>query len=222
MYSNLGNSSINYFREHYMNNALSALEDIDMRNSIFLAQNGDLYSRNKIIESMLLYITKKAHDLVRPGFEEDDLVQIGILGCIKAIDTYNLDFDYKFITYADKCICNKMRQFMRDNKRYQESYHYNRPCIDEDDASEFIDFMKDPNSTSFIEEIEDSLIYNQILNLVEKLPSREKFIIEYYFGINGKPQMRQIELQTGLGLSQSYISKIINKVLKEIRKTLQL
>ena len=178
---------------------------------------GNLKVRQEIIEHnipLVIYIAKR---YTMDYYKRKELISIGTIGLIKAVDTFNMNKGIKFNTYAGRCIKNEILMDYRKNKKYKKDISLNTPIKKEKNGQEllvediFEDFEHD-----FVSEYEDQAIYKEIREFVEKLPERDKYIIMMSFGFIDDKIMTQKELAEKLGLSQSYISRRIKKVLKKL------
>lgn len=188
---------------------------------ILAAQCGDVDSQNKVIESVLSWIIKLARELWCPGSEIDDLVQVGIIGCINAINTFDVNKGYVFITWANPVIKNEIRKYLRQfrpDKRpeYLESIIFRG----KDNDVTLGEHIEDHNSSRFTEQLEERELLQNVLIEISKLSDDRRIIIESYFGLNGKTRMNQPELSELLGISQGYVSRIISKCIDDIKNTI--
>ena len=144
----------------------------------------------------------------------DDLISNGIIGLIKAVDNYDVTRNCKFHTYAFKCIDNQIRMSFRNEKKYLDVISLEDNLYQDDDSNILIkDVIID--DTDEYEKIFTNDEYLIIRKIVDSLPIKEKDIIKMYFGFDGKIY-NQKELAEVVGLSQSYLSRLICKILKKI------
>ena len=179
---------------------------------------GDIEARNKLVEHnlrLVVFLSKKYDGSM---YDLEDLVSIGTIGLLKAVKTYKLDKNIKLATYASRCIDNEILMFLRKNKKRNSEVSF----------EDSINFDKEGNELH-IEDVfgtEEDIIEksienkdNKILleNEVKKLDDRDKEIIVERYGLFGKKELTQKELADKLSISQSYISRIENKVIKKLR-----
>lgn len=167
---------------------------------------------------LVVYIAKKFDNT---GVGVEDLISIGTIGLIKAINTFNPDKNIKLATYASRCIENEILMYLRRNNKTKMEVSIDEPLNVDWDGNELL--LSDILGT------EEDIIYKDIENEVErkllnkaidKLNNREKTIVELRFGLNndsGK-ELTQKEVADLLGISQSYISRLEKKIIKRLRK----
>lgn len=177
-------------------------------------KNGDTQARSKLIEHnlrLVAHIIKKYYSNIN---DQEDLISIGTIGLIKAIDSFNSDKGIRLSSYAARCIENEVLMFFRSGKKSAQDVSLNEP----------IDTDKDGNTLTLIDimSTEDNIIDNldckikseQLKKFIdETLSSREKKIIELRYGLNGQPPLTQREVASFLGISRSYVSRIEKKAL---------
>ncbi len=169
---------------------------------------------------LVVYIAKKFENA---GVNVEDLISIGTIGLIKAVNTFNPNKNIKLATYASRCIENEILMYLRRNSKNKIEISFDEPLNIDWDGNELL--LSDILGT------EEDVVYNNLEEEVnrellkyalKKLSHREKKIMELRFGLAGGKEMTQKEVADLLGISQSYISrlekKIINRLKKEIRK----
>ena len=187
----------------------------------YLAQfaNGNLEARNKLVEHnlrLVAHIIKKYYGVQS---EQDDLVSIGTIGLIKAINTFKPDKNIRLSSYASRCIENEILMHFRNSKKSSQDISLN----------ETIDTDKDGNPLTLLDimSVDDNVLDNLDLKLNskklgqfigEELDEREKKIIVMRYGLNGKEPMTQKDVAKLLEISRSYVSRIETKALKKLRK----
>ena len=183
---------------------------------IRLLKQGDQNARNTLIEHnlrLVAHIVKKYYSI---SSEQDDLVSIGTIGLIKAIDTFNADKNIKLSSYASRCIENEILMYLRSIKK-------NTPNISLDES---IDTDKDGNPLTLMDIMADdediidqlSLKINseKLYRYIEQLPERERTIIVLRYGLNGEEPLTQKEVAALLKISRSYVSRIEKKTIGEL------
>lgn len=184
--------------------------------------NGDKESRNKLIEHnlrLVAHIVKK-YESKDNDIDSDDLISIGTIGLIKAIDSYNLDKQTKITTYAARCIENELLMYFRSNKK-----NFNVVSLNDS-----IGYDKDGNEINLIDVIQDKtpeiidVLHNKEnignLNLYLKdLNSREKEIIIKRYGLLNQKEQTQKKIAKELGISRSYVSRIEKRALTKILRS---
>jgi RNA polymerase sporulation-specific sigma factor len=180
---------------------------------------GDIEARNKLVEHNLRLVAHIIKKYYGTQSEQDDLVSIGTIGLIKAINTYDLSKNIRLSSYASRCIENEILMHFRYAKKSSQDVSLN----------ETIDTDKDGNPLTLLDimSIDDNIIdelnlkfnsqkLGQFIN--EELSPREKKIILLRYGLNGKEPMTQKEVAKLLNISRSYVSRIETKALKTLRK----
>ena len=204
------------------NNLPKPLDDKEIVEYFIRFQNGDLKSREIIINhNIKLVLYRVPGKFSSYPYDMDELVSIGLMGLIKAVDTFDINKEVKFSTYAMKCIDNEILLFIRKNKTHKEHVSLSSPISTNKDGSEL--FLKDVLLTSdedFVSSIEERELCEKMKKVIENLPDREKQIITLYFGFNCNP-LTQKKIGIQLGLSRSYISRIITDTLKTIKLQLE-
>lgn len=181
--------------------------------------NGDMAARDKLIEHNLRLVAHIVRKYYGGAKEQDDLVSIGTIGLIKAIDSYKYDSGTKFATYAGKCLQNEILMYFRSQKKLSQEVSIN----------ETIDIDKDGNPLTYIdiisvddtiaEDIELKLDTEKAVRIIsEGLDERERSIIVYRYGLTGEKPLTQREVAEKLGISRSYVSRIEKKALDELRR----
>ena len=185
-------------------------------------QAGDMEARTKLIEHNLRLVAHIVRKYYISHPSQDDLVSIGSLGLIKAVDTFDIKNGARFATYAAKCIQNEILMFFRSQKKYAA----------EVSLEETIDIDKDGNPLTygdiiccedhFFEEL-DAKIHTEkaIFYIRTALSDREKEIICLRYGLGKYPPKTQREVAKQLGISRSYVSRIEKKALSVLREKLE-
>lgn len=182
-----------------------------------LSQKGNQNARNKLIEHNLRLVVFLAKKYENTKVDLEDLVSIGTIGLIKGVNTYRLDKNIKLATYASRCIDNEILMYLRKTKRKRTEVSFEDSLSFDADGNELhledvLGTEKDIVTKGLEEELDRNLLYQE----VSKLEGRDKEIIEYRYGLNGKKELTQKEVANLLGISQSYISRIEKKVIKKL------
>lgn len=182
---------------------------------------GSLVARDKLIEHnmrLVVYIAKKFD---ASGIDIEDLISIGAIGLIKAVNTFSNEKNIKLATYASRCIENEILMQLRKNTRIKSEISLDEPLSKDGEGNELL--LADIISTeddSVSKNIELSAEKQLLLGILTKLDKREQEIIILRFGLKGQDEMTQKEVADLLGISQSYISRIEKKILYKMRKKL--
>ncbi len=183
-------------------------------------ENDDLYAKSVLIEHNLRLVVYIAKKFDNTGIGVEDLISIGTIGLIKAINTFRADKNIKLATYASRCIENEILMYLRRSQKTKFEVSIDEPLNVDWDGNELL--LSDILGT------DDDMIYNDIENEIDKnileqamdiLDERERLIIELRFGLrNNDEEMTQKEVADLLGISQSYISRLEKKIIKRLKK----
>lgn len=182
-------------------------------------KQGDKIARDKLISHnlrLVAHIVKK----YTYSLEADDLLSVGTIGLIKAIDTFDYSKKVQLSTYAARCINNEILMLIRSNKKHRNVVSLNSlTCNSEDDKDlELKDVLASDEEEIFVQ-VENSLMFQKIKSIINaKLDSREQAVIKLRYGIDCEKALTQKEVADVLGISRSYISRIENKTLKVLRE----
>ena len=167
---------------------------------------------------LVVYIAKKFDNT---GVGVEDLISIGTIGLIKAINTFNSEKKIKLATYASRCIENEILMYLRRNSKTRLEVSIDEPLNVDWDGNELL--LSDILGTEediIYRDIEDEVERNLLLHAVNTLSEREKQIVELRFGLtrrDGK-EMTQKQVADLLGISQSYISRLEKKIMKRLKR----
>ena len=185
-------------------------------------KNGDLNAKNELIEHNLRLVAHIIKKYYSSSVQQDDLISIGTIGLIKAINTFDTDKGTRLATYAARCIENEILMQFRAQKKTAQDISVNEP-IDTDSEGNPLTLM-DIISTEdeIVEDIYKMTMLKKLSTEVGKIKDpREKSIIMMRYGLDGMRPMTQLEVSKKLNISRSYVSRIEKKALKELRKALE-
>ncbi len=214
-----------FFALHFENRnsfprQLTAKEE---RECIARAAQGDKEAYDKLIKHnlrLVAFIVKKHY----PDFrDQDDLISIGIIGLIKAAQTFDYERSVSFSTYAGKCINNQIRMYFRKIKHQQTEVYMNEPmdCDKDGNPVTLADIFRDP--TDVAQQADLNINIQKLYRYIsEELDSREKEILAKRYGLNyasyrAEKTLTQREVAKQLGISRSYVSRIEKKALEKLR-----
>ena len=182
----------------------------------------DPTKRSVLIEHNLRLVVYIAKKFENTGVGIEDLVSIGTIGLIKAINSYKSDKNIKLATYASRCIENEILMYIRKSANRHAEISIDEPLNTDWDGNELLlsDILgtDDDEVYKSIEEKEDKII---IAEAVSKLNKREQQIVNMRFGLNGYKEKTQKEVADELGISQSYISRLEKKIMKRLKKEIE-
>ncbi len=180
----------------------------------------DAQAKSLLIEHNLRLVVYIAKKFDNTGVGVEDLISIGTIGLIKAINTYRKDKNIKLATYASRCIENEILMYLRRNNKTKLEVSIDEPLNVDWDGNELL--LSDVLGTEedvISKGIEDEVEQNLLKRAINKLSSREKLIVEMRYGLNNDGnEMTQKEVADKLGISQSYISRLEKKIIKRLRK----
>lgn len=182
-------------------------------------RHGDKAAKTALIERNLRLVVYIARKFENTGVGVEDLISIGTIGLIKAVNTFDPFKNIKLATYASRCIENEILMYLRRNSKTKMEVSFDEPLNVDWDGNELLlsDVLGTENEliTQYVEDDVDK----ELLNLaIKKLSEREKEIIILRFGLNGDNEKTQKEVADLLGISQSYISRLEKRIIKRLKK----
>lgn len=181
---------------------------------------GDKNARDKLIEHNLRLVAHIAKRYSNSEQELEDLISIGIVGLIKAIDSFSSEKGFKISTYASKCVENEILMHIRATKKIKSEVSMNTIIGTDKDGNdmELVDTL-DSESKDAIDTIYNKIMSEQVIKFINsKLTKREKYIMCSRYGLNGHIQKTQQQIADELGISRSYVSRIETKVQNKLKK----
>lgn len=187
-----------------------------------LLSDGDEQSRNTLIVHNLRLVVYIARKFDSAGVNIEDLISIGTIGLIKAVNTFCADRNIKLATYASRCIENEILMFLRKNASRKNEVSIDEPLnIDWDGNELLLSDVLGSDADDISRGIEQEDEKYLLLRLVGGLPPREKQIMEMRFGMNGYQEYTQKEVADTLGISQSYISRLEKRIIVKLKKQIE-
>lgn len=198
---------------------LSANEETDIMNKL---SNGDEGAREILIVHNLRLVVYIAKKFENTSINIEDLISIGTIGLIKAVNTFSIDRKIKFATYASRCIENEILMFLRKASQRRNEISIEEPLNTDWDGNELLlcDILGS-DADLINHDIEQELECTLLLDAVAKLNTREAMIMELRFGLNGNKEHTQKQVADLLGISQSYISRLEKKIIKKLKIDLE-
>lgn len=184
------------------------------------SQNAEI-ARCKLIEHNLRLVVYIAKKFDNTGVGVEDLISIGTIGLIKAINTYNKEKNIKLATYASRCIENEILMYLRKSNKLRYEVSIDEPLnVDWDGNELLLSDILGTDEDVIIKELENEVEQKMLKKAIAKLSEREKLIIHLRFGLGSDVQeaMTQKEVADYLGISQSYISRLEKKIMKRLKK----
>ncbi len=186
-------------------------------------ERGDESAKAALVEHNLRLVVYIAKKFDNSGVDGDDLVSVGTIGLIKAINSFKSNKGIKLATYASRCIENEILMYLRRVSKLKQEISFDEPLNCDWEGNELL--LSDVMGTDadvVYSDVEGGVERELLKSALEKLPQREQKIMHMRFGLGGGEEMTQKDVADCLGISQSYISrlekKIINKLKKEITK----
>ncbi len=180
---------------------------------------GNDKTKSILIERNLRLVVYIARKFENTGVGVEDLVSVGTIGLIKAVNTFNPDKKIKLATYASRCIENEILMYLRRNSKVKAEISFYEPLNIDWDGNELLlsDILGTENDTVY-NLIEDEVDRELLFTAMKNLSKREKEIVQLRFGLQGYKEKTQKEVADMLGISQSYISRLEKKIIKRLKK----
>lgn len=182
-------------------------------------KDGDQDARNVLIERNMRLVAHVAKKYQYTDYDTEDLLSVGTIGLIKAVNTFNVDRGSRLATYAAKCVENEILMLLRAHKKYSKEVSLFEPIgVDKDgEAVSLVDVIEMENK-----EVLDTLIFKQDVQDLYKafeicLKDNEKTVVGMRYGLFGSKEYTQREIAEMLGISRSYVSRIEKKALEKMR-----
>lgn len=181
----------------------------------------DPKGREKLIVHNLRLVVYIAKKFESTGICVDDLVSIGTIGLIKAVNTFSPEKNIKLATYASRCIENEILMFLRKSSQHRNDISIDEPLnIDWDGNELLLSDILGTDEDTVNSSIEDDAEKTVLRETVASLPQRERIIMEMRFGMKTGKEMTQKDVADVIGISQSYISRLEKKIIKKLKKEL--
>ena len=183
-----------------------------------LDQDGDA-ARTELIEHNLRLVVYIARKFENTGIPVEDLISIGTIGLIKAVNTFDCHKKIKLATYASRCIENEILMHLRKTANLKSEVSFDEPLNTDWDGNELL--LSDILGTDedlVLKPIEDDVDRQLLMDAVDKLTAREKQIITLRFGLGGREEKTQKEVADLMGISQSYISRLEKRIIVRLKK----
>ncbi|MBU7005606.1 RNA polymerase sporulation-specific sigma factor [Peptococcaceae bacterium DYL19] len=207
---------------HYVGSSEALPPPLSIDEESFLIsrlESGDKTVKSVLIERNLRLVVYIARKFENTGVGIEDLVSIGTIGLIKAVNTFDPEKKIKLATYASRCIENEILMYLRRNSKTRSEVSFDEPLNIDWDGNELLlsDVLGTENDIIYkcLEEEVDKKLLNLALH---KLNGRERRIMELRFGLADGMEKTQKEVADMLGISQSYISRLEKRILKRLRK----
>lgn len=173
----------------------------------------------KLIEHNLRLVVYISRKFENTGVDGDDLISIGTIGLIKAINSFRTDKNIKLATYASRCIENEILMYLRRTVKLKSEISFDEPLNTDFEGNELLlsDVLGTDCDTVY-GDIESNVEKELLKEALERLPDRERKIMYMRFGLGGREEMTQKDVADSLGISQSYISRLEKKIIERLKK----
>ena len=210
---------------YYINGTANLPEPLSIEEEQGLSERlvvGDDRAREKLIVHNLRLVVYIAKKFENSGVGIDDLISIGTIGLIKAVNTFSPEKNIKLATYASRCIENEILMYLRKIASQKLVVSLDEPLNTDWDGNELmLADVLGSDGDEISREIEDDDEKRILMQVIEALPLREKEIIEMRFGLGDKEELTQKEVADIMGISQSYISRLEKRIIKKIGNRLK-
>ena len=205
---------------HYINGPVSLPEPLSVEEEQDLSEKlsqGDEKAREKLIVHNLRLVVYIAKKFENSGVNIEDLISIGTIGLIKAVNTFSPEKNIKLATYASRCIENEILMHLRKIASQKVEISLDEPLNTDWDGNELmLADVLGSDGDEINREVEKEKKKRILMQVIDTLPEREKEIIDMRFGLGEKQELTQKQVADKLGISQSYISRLEKRIIKKI------
>lgn len=179
----------------------------------------DEEAKDALIEHNLRLVVYIARRFENTGVDPDDLISVGTIGLIKAVNSFNAEKNIKLATYASRCIENEILMHLRKSVKIKAEVSFDEPLNTDWEGNELLlsDVMGTDGDVVY-KKIENGVEGDLLWQAINRLNSREKEIMQLRYGLNGEDELTQKEVADKLGISQSYISRLEKKIISRLKK----
>ena len=182
-------------------------------------QKGDVDAKNQLIERNLRLVVYIAKKFDNTGIDIEDLISVGTIGLIKAVNSFKSDKKIKLATYASRCIENEILMYLRKVVRRRFEISLDEPLnVDSDGNELLLGDVLGTDSDMIYNDIEGGVERDLLKKAITKLSKREQEIVSMRFGLDGEEEITQKEVADLMGISQSYISRLEKKIILRLKK----
>lgn len=184
-----------------------------------LLKDGDEQIKNDLIEHNLRLVVYIARRFENTGVELDDLISVGAIGLIKAVNSFDADKNIKLATFASRCIENEILMHLRRTVKLKSEISFDEPLNTDWEGNELLlcDVVGTDSDVVY-KRIESGVETDLLKQALSRLNGREREIMELRYGLNGAEELTQREVADMLGISQSYISRLEKKIIGRLKK----
>ncbi|MEW5785510.1 MAG: RNA polymerase sporulation sigma factor SigK [Bacillota bacterium] len=179
---------------------------------------GDESARQLLVEHNLRLVAHVIKKFEHTGEEKEDLISIGTIGLIKAINTFNHNRGTRLATYAARCIQNEILMFLRSNQKKKQEISLHEPIGVDKEGNEITLMEVIAGEDTILETVERNLLQEKMLQMIDKLKAREKRVLYLRFGLGVGKRQTQKQIAAQLGISRSYVSRIEKRVIQKLER----
>ena len=182
-------------------------------------QNGDMHARDILIERNLRLVAHIVKKYMNSGKETDEMISVGIVGLVKAVNTYNFEKGSRLATYAARCIDNELLMLMRGDRKLSREVSLYDPIGTDKEGNEItLLSILEHEDEDIIDQLDKKQSLRELSNILSKvLTPREYFVVIRRYGLYAHHETTQRELAEQLNISRSYVSRIEKKALEKLR-----
>lgn len=182
-------------------------------------QNGDMHARDILIERNLRLVAHIVKKYMNSGKETDEMISVGIVGLVKAVNTYNFEKGSRLATYAARCIDNELLMLMRGDRKLSREVSLYDPIGTDKEGNEItLLSILEHEDEDIIDQLDKKQSLRKLSKILSKvLTPREYFVVIRRYGLYGHHETTQHELAEQLNISRSYVSRIEKKALEKLR-----
>lgn len=182
-------------------------------------QNGDMHARDILIERNLRLVAHIVKKYMNSGKETDEMISVGIVGLVKAVNTYNFEKGSRLATYAARCIDNELLMLMRGDRKLSREISLYDPIGTDKEGNEItLLSILEHEDEDIIDQLDKKQSLRKLSKILSKvLTPREYFVVIRRYGLYGHHETTQRELAEQLNISRSYVSRIEKKALEKLR-----
>ena len=182
-------------------------------------QNGDMHARDILIERNLRLVAHIVKKYMNSGKETDEMISVGIVGLVKAVNTYNFEKGSRLATYAARCIDNELLMLMRGDRKLSREVSLYDPIGTDKEGNEItLLSILEHEDEDIIDQLDKKQSLRKLSKILSKvLTPREYFVVIRRYGLYGHHETTQRELAKQLNISRSYVSRIEKKALEKLR-----
>lgn len=195
------------------------LKGEEERTTLVAMEAGDESAKQRLVEHNLRLVVFIARRFESSGTNLEDLISIGTIGLMKAINTYRLDKNIKLATYASRCIENEILMHIRKISGMKAEVSLDEPINMDCDGNELLlSDILGTDGDEILRPLEDDVDLCVLRHALQELPPREKEIVLMRYGLEGRKELTQKEVAEKMGISQSYISRLEKRIMGKLKK----